>query len=140
MTNPTRTYYNSGEIHTELWLLNDEIHRTNCPAYIWYYRSKRIGIKEWYMHGNLHREGKPAVIQYHTSGKISGEQWYLNGKYHRIDGPAYIGYYESNTRMVSGQFWHLNGLRIYPEEWLKENGYEWPLTEDQQTELILRFA
>ena len=79
----------------------------------------------------------PTRTYYYNSGEIWYQNWLVNGLPHKTDGPAIIYYYRSGKIAVDG--WFLNGKRIYPDNWLKENNYKWPLTEDQQTELLLRF-
>ena len=110
MTNPKREYYSSGKIESEQWYLNGKLHREDGPAYIKYLYSGELWIKEWYLNDQLHRINGPAIIEYLYSGEVGYEEW------------------------------HLNGEEIYPEDWLKEHRYEWPLTKDQQIELILTFG
>ena len=102
-----------------------------------HYYSGEILTKSWYLNGERHRIDGPARIVYTPSGETRVEYWYLNGEKHRTDGPAEIFY--NNPREIIDTSWYLNGDEIYPEEWLKENGYKWPLTEDQQTDLLLTF-
>ena len=106
------------------------------PIINYYYKSGEILSKSWFSNGKLHRTGVSARIEYYKSGKIHSEKWCLNGKLHRTDGPAAIYYY--NDGKVED--WFLNDVYIRPKLWLKENGYTYPLTEDQQTEFLLRFA
>ena len=108
-----------------------------CPTRTYYYRSGEIWGQTWLVNGLPHKTNGPAYIIYNPNGEIEFEQWYLNGKLHRTDGPAVIDYYESGKIAVAG--WFLNGKRIYPDNWLKENEYKYPLAENQQTELLLRF-
>ena len=108
-----------------------------CPTRTYYYSSGEIWGQDWLVNGLPHKTNGPAHIIYNPNGEIEFEQWYLNGKLHRKDGPASISYHESGEITVDA--WFLNGKRIYPDEWLKDHGYKWPLTEDQQTELLLRF-
>ena len=110
MSNPKREYYSSGEIQHE----------------------------EWYQNGKYHRTDGPAIITYHMNGEIACKEWLLNEKLHRTDGPAIIDY--NLNGKIDIEYWILNGRRIYPKKWLQGNGYNWPLTEDQQTELTLTFA
>ena len=102
-----------------------------------YYDSGKVWIKEWYLNDQLHRTDGPAVIEYFHSGEVWIKEWYLNGEQHRTDGPASISNYQTGEIVYE---WYLNDKEIYPENWLQENGYEWPLTDDQQTELLLMFA
>ena len=78
------------------------------------------------------------VIKHYPTGELWYMVWYLDGCWHRTDGPARIVY------TPSGKFrsieWWLNGKLIFPENWLEENGYEWPLTKEQETEFLLVFG
>ena len=109
MTEPVISHYNSGEILT----------------------------KAWYLNGERHRKDGPARILYFPSGQIRSEYWYSNGYKNRTDGPAEIFY--DKTGEIIDISWYLNGEEIYPEDWLKENGYEWTLSKNQQTDLLLIF-
>ena len=91
----------------------------------------------WFQNGEYHRTDGPAHIAYRKSGKILFEAWYLHGAFHRTDGPAFISFYETGKK--DSEVWYLNGELICPEEWLLENEYSWPLNEQQEIELILRF-
>ena len=117
-----------------MWYSNGLLHRNNNPAVIYRRSSGGIYFQEWYYRGMIHRVDGPAIIWYDEFGKITSEYWFQNGKYHRTDGPAVI------SNEIESISWWINGKRIHLEQWLKENRYKWPLTEDQQTELILKFA
>ena len=134
MTNPKRKYYPDGKLHIETWYQNGECHREDGPAILYYFESGEISLEYWFQNGKCHREDGPAYIDYYKSGKIDYEEWYLHGKLHRTDGPAIIQHKTSRKK------WFLRRVRIHPEEWLEENNYKWPLSEDQQTELLLRFG
>ena len=113
------------------------------PITIVYYESGEILSKEWFINGNYHngryhREDGPALFVYYESGKIQYEEWYLNNKQHRTNGPASISYYLSGE--IKNEYWCLNGKDVYPEDWLQENRYEWPLDDNQQAHFILTFA
>ena len=140
MKNPIIKYYASGEIESEGWFLNNKFHRTAGPAYVTYFEFEdgKIECEQWYLNGELHREEGPAYIRYYYSGGIEFEEWWVNGNLHRTDGPAFIEYSESGK--IESEEWYLSGDDIYLEEWLKENSYKWPLTENQQTELLLTFV
>ena len=57
---------------------------------------------------------------------------------YRTDGPGYTMYDRVGKIIV--KHWYLNGIQIHPEEWLEENGYQWPLDKQQQQELIREFG
>jgi len=55
---------------TQLWLLNEQQHRTDGPAEI-----EANGSQRWWLNGKRHRTDGPAVI------RADGSQyWFLNGK------------------------------------------------------------
>ena len=134
-----KIYYGSGEIQSETWYHNNKLHCDDGPARVAYLPSGKFQSIEWYQYGQLHRKCGPARIFYYLSdGRLSFKEWYLNGKLHRTDGPAEIYYNEFGG--IKSEYWHLNDKDIYPKQWLEENGYEWPLTEQEQTEMILTIA
>ena len=81
---------------------------------------------------------KPNYVIYYPSGKVKSQFWYENKRKHRTDAPAVIFYYKSGK--IKSEYWYLNGKEIFPFEWLKENNYKWPLDQNQQIELLLRFG
>ena len=113
-------------------------HRDSEPAIIYYYKSGKIKSEEWYLNGNEHRTDGPAFITYYESGKVRAKCWYLNSQLHREDGPTYIKF--SLSGKIETEHWYLNDERIHPEEWLLENEYSWPLNNNQQIELLLKFG
>lgn len=54
------------------WFLNDQLHRSNGPAYI------SEASKSWWQYGVRHREDGPAIM--YTNGPIN--EWWLSG--HRL--------------------------------------------------------
>ena len=137
---PAQIFYRrSGCVKNMMWYLNGEAHREDGPAYILYQSSGEISVTQWWLNGRLHRTDGPANAGFKISGKMDFEGWYLNGKLHRTDGPAHI-IYNPSVDIIFHSFWYLYGKEIFPFQWLKENGYKWPLTKDQQTELLLMFG
>ena len=134
------TFYDSGELHTQYWYQNDQLHRVDGPAWVIYFDSpgKEICNEYWYLYGKRHREDGPARVTYDEFGKIRFEDFYLNDYLHRTDGPAEIWYNPSEKFQYIA--WYLHHERIHPENWLKDNGYKWPLSKEQQTEFLLVFG
>ena len=131
-------YYTCGKIWSKHWYLYGKEHKDSEPAIIYYFKSGKIKSKEWWIDGKCHRVDGPAVIDYYESGVIRSKTWVLDNKRHRTNSPANIIYSESGK--IKFEHWFLNEKRIYPKEWLKENGYSWPLNENQQIELLLTFG
>ena len=160
----------SSKFKIESWKTSSgDFHRERGPAYIRYSNSGKIVRKEWWVNGQRHRESDPAILEYTESGIITGRRYYVNGKRHRTDGPACVGFYKSGKieyvswwlngkrhrtngpatidfnkrKRIKDTRWYLNGKRIYPDEWLGENGYTWKtvkLNEKDEIDFILRFA
>ena len=119
-----------------------DFHRIDGPAYISYFLGKVL-VEGWFLNGKYHRTDGPAYTLYYSCGTfprdtVERESWFLNGQQHRTDGPADIWYFPPNE--IESKSWYLNDNEIFPEDWLKENNYKWPLNEQQQTELLLRFG
>ena len=102
-----------------------------------YYKSGETFREALCVNGKYHNDDGPAVVTYYKSGKIRTKTWIHHGLYHRICGPSKIFYDESGQ--ILSEEWFLRNKQIHPEEWLEENGYKWPLTNEQQTELLLMF-
>lgn len=133
MKDPFTVYYRTGEICTESWSLDN-----NQNYKIYYHKNGKRKSNFWTLNGQYHKISEPAYFDYHESGNIFLEAWYQNGELHRTNGPAFILHNEKG--IIESEIWYLHGKRIHLEDWLKENGYEWPLNDDQQTELLLRFG
>ena len=107
-----------------------------------YHKSNEKRAETHFFDGKFHRDNGPACIYYYDSGIVECEEWWIQqgpqATKHRTDGPATIHYTESGE--IKHCQWYLNGVKIFPEDWLEENNYKWPLNEQQQTELILRFG
>ena len=76
---------------------------------------------------------------YSEYADIIVEQHTLNGKLHRTDGPALV-ITDVETEKIQHTSWYLYGKQISPKEWLLDNRYKWPLTNQQETEFLLTFA
>ena len=142
--NPVLLYYDNGGILTETYYVEDDnisgnfLHHRECgPAYTRYFKSGKIEFQSWFLNGKRHRNDGPSSIGYYLNGEIEFEHWHLNNKLHRTDGPAVVHYNKSGK--IISKCWWINGSSIYPNEWLKENGYKWPLTKEQETEFLLVF-
>jgi antitoxin component YwqK of YwqJK toxin-antitoxin module len=108
---PESEYYQDGSIYRERWVVNDELHRLDGPAFIWY----------------------------NEDGSIKNEHWYVNGKNHRIDGPANITYNKDGS--IEQEQWWVNDIEIYDIiPWLKENNIISPFSEADQMAIKLRWG
>jgi antitoxin component YwqK of YwqJK toxin-antitoxin module len=109
---PERTYYDDGSIQDERWIVNNELHRLDGPAYIWY----------------------------NEDGSIYREQWFVNGELHRVDGPAYIWYYKNGS--IGSEHWYINGIYINDNiiPWLEENNIIAPFSEEDLVAIKLRWG
>ena len=71
MTDPTIYEVKVWANGSKAWYLNDQLHRTDGPAY-----ERADGTKAWYLNGQLHRTDGPAI-----EGADGSKLWYLNGEY-----------------------------------------------------------
>lgn len=85
---------NTGKKLTEEWLLDNQRHRADGPAWIEYDRSTGKPVaKEWYMHGKCHRTDGPRALYFNAiTGKPRTEDWGVNDLEHRIGKPSHIEY------------------------------------------------
>jgi len=82
---------------TQVWYINDKIHREDGPAIIW-----ASGAKSWWINDKFHREDGPAVIWANGT-----QEWWINDKRHREDGPAILWANGSKK-------WFINGEKVAP--------------------------
>ncbi len=62
------------------------------PSEIRYYETGEILSEKWHLNGELHRENDlPALIAYRENGNIETEIWFLNGQEHRENDQEPIG-------------------------------------------------
>ena len=78
-----RSYYESGVVWYEEWLIKGQLHRETGPAYTLYYESGAVWYEEWFIKGQRHNTSGPAYIRYYKSGAVEYEQWFIKGK--RLD-------------------------------------------------------
>ena len=107
---------------TQLWYLNDQLHRIDGPAII-----RLDGTQAWYVNGRCHRTDGPAYIN------ANGTQaWYVYGQRHRVDGPAIIGTYASR--------WWVRDVNITKEvtAGIEENNIVLPF--DQETATLFQLT
>ena len=72
----TKKYY-------EYWILNDQYHREDGPAYIGYCEDGSIRYENYYINNKLHREDGPAFIKYHKDGSVRYLEYHLNGEFYK---------------------------------------------------------
>lgn len=77
-----------GPVFTELWLLNDELHREDGPACVMRRtQDGAVGFELWYDHGRLHREDGPAALHYDfDTGRVTEAHYFRHGALSRSDG------------------------------------------------------
>ena len=92
-----KKYYNNGNIKTEKYFLNNQLHREDGPACIEYYEDGNKMIELHYLNNKCHKEIGLAIIWYCNNGKIKHEHYWISGKCHRSDGPAVIRYNEDGS-------------------------------------------
>jgi hypothetical protein len=105
-----KDYYNSGEIASEAYLLDNNYHRLDGPAIIIYYLNGQICSESYYTNGVRHRLDGPAWILYDAFGKIIKENYYNNNEQHRLDGPAWIEY--NNFGKIISADYYVNGVHL----------------------------
>jgi len=74
-------YYDNGNICSESYRLNGELHNPNGIAYRTWYKNGNIYIEEYWLNGKLHNPNGIAYKSWYENGNIWIEQYWLNGKY-----------------------------------------------------------
>jgi hypothetical protein len=137
-------HHKNSYAHSEEWYKDGYLHRVDGPARIVNYSNKAepecspfntLGQhryrEEWYYEGYPHRIGGPALFRY------GNRYWVVHGKMHREDGPAIM---EKNKSCYNK--WYINDIDITVEvkQWLKENGFRYPLNASGKVLFKLRFC
>jgi len=76
-----------GPVFSELWLLDDVLHREDGPACIMHRKHDgAVAFELWYEHGKLHRDGGPAALYYDfETGRVSEVHYFCKGELFRAD-------------------------------------------------------
>ena len=104
---PAHIYYLNGSIRTKSWYKEGDLSRENAPACILYYQNGNVFCEEWYKDGELYRENEPACIRYFQNGNINIKKWYIKGELSREEQPAYINYFENGN--IKFKEWYKDG-------------------------------
>lgn len=95
----TATHYKTGQIKTERWMVDGQLHRDgDLPALVDYYPSGKPKLQAWYRNGQRHRDGdRPALVTYAGNGTLESEEWYQHGDRIRTSGPCLLEYYTNGV-------------------------------------------
>jgi hypothetical protein len=91
-----------GPVYTELWLLDDRLHREDGPACIMRRTADgAVGFELWYREGRLHRDDGPAALHYDfESGRVTQAHYFQDGAPARTDdGPESLEFDPQNGRL-----------------------------------------
>ena len=102
-------FFSNGNLKSEKWLKDGQLHREDGPAQIEHSRDGTVWSETWYTQGERNRLDGPAVTEYHDNGRVNIEMWYVQNERHREDGPAYIGRSEE-TGQITEESWFLNDM------------------------------
>ena len=132
------TYHPNGKVNDVRWYLNGKQHRTCGPADVKYRNDGiQINCETWYLDGKEYNPNGPSTTKFYPTGEMQYEQHRMNDEFHNTRGPAVISYTRSGNITEE---WYLKGKKIFPKRWLRKNQMSHPLTENQQTEMILMFG
>ena len=113
-----------GPVYTELWLLDDRLHREDGPACILRRTSDgAVGFELWYQQGHLHREDGPAALHYDfDSGRVTQAHYFHDGAPARgDDGPESLTF-DAQTGRLQDAAWirdnEAQGLTLTRWLWL----------------------
>lgn len=71
-------YYPNGKVQSEAFYQNDQLHRTNGPAFQSWHDNGQKELNEYYQYNNLHREDGPAIQQWDKEGNLLNQEYYIN--------------------------------------------------------------
>ena len=78
MNNPTRTYYDNGQLLAESYYVGNNLHRTDRPAFTLWHDNGQLMFEEYWVNGEIHREDGPAAIWWDENGNITTQEFFLN--------------------------------------------------------------
>ena len=74
------TYHENGNKRSEIWHLNNQLHRIDGPAIQFQYEKGNKDCEFWYQNNNLNRLNGPAIQSWYKNGQKYIERWFENGK------------------------------------------------------------
>ena len=74
------SYYDSGEKYSEVYMINEDPHREDGPAYTAWHKNGDIYKEEYYYHGMLHRLDGPASIYYSSKYNRLAHSYHINDR------------------------------------------------------------
>jgi len=75
-----REYYENGNIKSEKYFQNNQLHREDGPAESWHHENGQIESEDYYQNDIWHRENDPASIWYDENGDIVKEEYWEYGE------------------------------------------------------------
>ena len=72
-------YHKNGQKYFEQWLIDDQMHRTDGPAYLYWYDTGLQQCEGWRINGKYHRIDGPAYRYWYHDGRLHYEAWWING-------------------------------------------------------------
>ena len=113
MTKPMLEYRieEEGPVFTELYLLDDRLHRDDGPAAVMHRTADgAVAFELWYRDGRLHREGGPAAVYYNLeTGRVVDMYYFRDGALFRDDdGPESLDFDPDTGRLRDATWWRDN--------------------------------
>ncbi|MDB5508319.1 MAG: variant repeat protein [Hyphomicrobiales bacterium] len=113
MTKPMLEYRieEEGPVFTELYLLEDRLHREDGPAAVMHRTADgAVAFELWYRDGRLHRQDGPAAVYYNLdTGRVEDMYYFHDGVLHRDDGgPESLGFDPDTGRLRDATWWRNN--------------------------------
>lgn len=111
-------YYETGMIRT----YREKISSDSNYYYIKeYYPTGVILSDMWVLDEHLHKEDGPALITYYENGAANTIHYYINGKLHNLNGPAYINFFKE-TGGLKKVIYYKNGIEMRESIIINEDG------------------
>ncbi|MDB5650838.1 MAG: variant repeat protein [Hyphomicrobiales bacterium] len=113
MTKPMLEYRieEEGPVFTELYLLDDRLHRDDGPAAVMHRTADgAVAFELWYREGRLHREDGPAAVYYDfETGRVQDMYYFRDGALFRDDaGPESLDFDVQTGRLRDATWWRDN--------------------------------
>ena len=116
--NLTIDYYDTGMIRTHAGKISSD---SNYYYIKEYYPTGVILSDMWVLDEYLHKEDGPALITYYENGAANTIHYYINGKLHNVNGPAYIEFFKE-TGGLKKVIYYKNGVEMRESVIINEDG------------------
>jgi hypothetical protein len=116
---PVIDYFPNGQKYYEYYQINDNLHRTDGPAYQKWFETGQKELEVYLINNQRHRTDGPAYQKWFETGQIEREEYWQNGNIHNEKGPAIRFWYK--YEILNIEEYYLNHIKFANiEDWLNK--------------------